>query len=84
MYISKQGCIGTLMLLYSMSANAEVSLKDNFKFTANFIDLAMYSQESAVDDNFTNSAGLFLNTEIKLANESHDFGVLKAQYGLMV
>ncbi|GAM32313.1 hypothetical protein P23_2838 [Acinetobacter calcoaceticus] len=63
-----------------MSANAEVNLKDNFKFTANFIDLAMYSQESNVDDNFTNSAGLFLNTEIKLANESQDFGVLKAQY----
>jgi porin len=80
MYISKQGCIGTLVLLYSISANAEISLKDNFKFTANFIDLAMYSQESNVDDNFTNSAGLFLNTEIKLANESQDFGVLKAQY----
>lgn len=68
------------MLLSSMSVNAEFDLKENFKFTANFIDLAVYSQESSVDEHFTNTAGLFLNTDIKLSNESHDLGVLKAQY----
>ena len=69
-----------LMCYLSMLISTPILADDHFKFSANLVDLAMYSDESSVDDQFTNSGALIFGADYKIFGTDYDFGTLKAQY----
>mgnify|MGYP006954729727 FL=1 len=67
-----------LMCYLSMLISTPILADDHFKFSANLVDLAMYSDESSVDDQFTNSGALIFGADYKIFGTDYDFGTLKA------
>ncbi|WP_434277990.1 carbohydrate porin [Acinetobacter sp. CE-15] len=74
-------CLGGVIVFFSTMLLPPHTLgNEQIQVSANLFNLSMYSQESSIDDHFTNSAALILGTDIQLDTQSNDLGVLKAQY----
>ena len=83
--MTKQGifCVGALVAMMGIQPIAYAQQSDLYQFSAHFIDLAMFTDESMTGDHTTNSASLLLNADLNLvSDQNHNFGRIKIQYAV--
>ena len=81
-FLNRYFLFGSILLCSSTLFAEQVKTSDFYKFSVNFIDLGMYSDESMVGDHTTNAASLVFNANLKLKSDNYNLGDINIQYYL--